>query len=340
MDHQKSLYHTLRTGILLCFSLGIAAVISCTHETSLNADTIEPVYFDTEVLPLFQNSCATSGCHDSATRKEGYDLSSYTSIIAKGIKPGDASGSAIYQSITGGEDLMPPGNPLPVEQRNLIRIWIEQGAEEVNDPNTNSTAGGGSGTPGDSTTSGALFCFTKDVHPILVSNCATSGCHDAATHEEGFDFSTYESTIRKGVNPGNASESKIYKVMTTDQYEDDFMPPSPRDPLNTEELSAIRKWINEGALNEVCTASCDPLAIDFTQNIAPIIKSYCEGCHQTSASSGGVTLETQTQIEATARNGSLVNTLNATNGYPKMPPSGSLTDCEIEQITNWVNSIN
>jgi uncharacterized membrane protein len=329
----------LKAFLFLILFGGLIVYSSCTHETTLQPDLQETVYFDTQVLPIFQNTCGVSGCHNSGTRKEGYDLSNYASIVSKGIVPGEASNSLIYKTITGDAKLMPPDNPLSIDQRTLIKLWIDQGASETFDPEANADTVVTDTTVTDSTGSGAPFCFSRDVHPILTSNCGTSGCHDAATHEEGYNFTSYETTISRGVVSGNANQSKIYKVITTSKNEDDFMPPSPRSALTNDQISAIRKWINEGLKNEECAVQCDSNSFDFITNISPLIKTYCQGCHQASSSNGGVILETEAQIKAIANDGRLVNTLNATNGFSKMPPVNNLTSCEIEQITNWVNSL-
>jgi len=319
-----------------CLSLiGLIIVFSsCTHETTLQPDLEEVVYFNTQVLPIFQNTCAVSGCHNSGTKEEGYDLSNYASIVSKGIIPGESSKSEIYKTITGKSELMPPNNPLSVEQRTLVRLWIDQGADETIDPESISDS-----IVIDSTAQGASFCFSRDVYPILTSNCGTSGCHDATTQEEGYNFTSYETTIARGVISGDANQSKIYKVITTSKNEDDFMPPSPRSPLTAAQISAIRKWIDEGIKNEECAVQCDANEFDFTINISPLVETYCQGCHQSGASNGGVILETEAEIRAIANDGRFVNTLNATNGYSKMPPVNNLTSCEVDQITNWINTL-
>jgi hypothetical protein len=40
---------------------------------------------------------------------------------------------------------------------------------------------------------GVTPTYTTGVKSILDGSCATSGCHDAITHQSGYDFSTYES---------------------------------------------------------------------------------------------------------------------------------------------------
>ena len=86
----------------------ISLVVSCTHEPFLVEDEgtvpVDPgcttngkVCFESNVLPIFQSSCARSGCHDATTREEDYVLDSYANIVKRGIKPGDANESKLYK---------------------------------------------------------------------------------------------------------------------------------------------------------------------------------------------------------------------------------------------------
>jgi hypothetical protein len=60
---------------------GNTTTIVC-NQTAVN-NTKDSVCFNTVILPFFSTNCATSGCHDSKTKAEGYDLSNYKSIISK-----------------------------------------------------------------------------------------------------------------------------------------------------------------------------------------------------------------------------------------------------------------
>ena len=42
---------------------------------------------------------------------------------------------------------------------------------------------------------GSAPTYTADTKSILDASCAKSGCHDAATHESGYDFSTYAAAM-------------------------------------------------------------------------------------------------------------------------------------------------
>ena len=37
--------------------------------------------------------------------------------------------------------------------------------------------------------------FSGKIAKILSNNCAVSGCHDAITHEQGLDYTTYSSAV-------------------------------------------------------------------------------------------------------------------------------------------------
>ena len=45
-----------------------------------------PVCFESEVLPIFQTNCATSGCHDAASNQKGYILDSYDNLFKKEVQ--------------------------------------------------------------------------------------------------------------------------------------------------------------------------------------------------------------------------------------------------------------
>lgn len=101
---------------------------SCRHDTD-QAELLPDICFEKDILPIFQTSCAISGCHNSSA-EGGYNLSDYEGIM-KGITPGEPLKSEIYTSlinIWSAEEMMPPDRPLSPEYRSLIKVWIEQGA--------------------------------------------------------------------------------------------------------------------------------------------------------------------------------------------------------------------
>ena len=238
--------YTVIIGILgLIFSLR-----SCNHDTG-QLEGLREVCFDTEVLPIFTSGCATANCHD-VNAADGYRLDSYEGIM-KGIDPGNSRSSKLYQTIVSREhDRMPPDHPLSKEERTLIRVWIDQGAEEVicYDPIIPVYE--------DTAWFNPLVCFQRDILPLFQSTCATTGCHDALTKEEDFDFSTYEG-ILTGLVAGDPEESKIYdKIKKTEPKDSlDRMPPPPYSPLKQAQIDSVYRWIVLGALDEDCGELCD-----------------------------------------------------------------------------------
>jgi len=110
------------------YGIGMLSLISCTHNPDLTK--VRTVSFNTEVLPIFQTNCATSGCHDNSTKESGYELNNYGNIMT-GISAGNANKSKLYKEISSPLITMPPSsrNPLNQDQRSLIYVWIEQGAK-------------------------------------------------------------------------------------------------------------------------------------------------------------------------------------------------------------------
>lgn len=107
-------------------------VSSCRHDTGIPAGLPE-ICFDRDVLPIFQNNCAMPGCHDGKGRVH-HNLTGYPGII-DAVTPGNPDQSHLYLAIIGrGENIMPPRNPLTIESRTIIRLWILQGAKPTTCP--------------------------------------------------------------------------------------------------------------------------------------------------------------------------------------------------------------
>lgn len=117
---------------LIIILIGSFALHSCKHQT-VDPSSLRTVCFEKEVLPIFQTSCAMTGCHGGAggdgSDQELY-LGDYNGIVSN-VTPGNPDQSRLYQTITSRwENTMPPKpyNPLNELQRTLIYTWIKQGA--------------------------------------------------------------------------------------------------------------------------------------------------------------------------------------------------------------------
>lgn len=314
-----------------CFSLFLLIlftaflwIISCTHTADITG--IPEVCFERDVLPVFQNNCAISGCHDGRGESD-LVLTNYVDI-SHSVVPGNPDASRSYKSITyiyGNK--MPPDKPLSAENRIIIRLWIEQGAGLTTCLDQHVPESG---------YVNPLACFSRDIQPVLMSLCASSGCHDATTHSGDYVYSSYSSTMQT-VTPGSPNNSKLYEVIRLSSGEDK-MPPAGNPQLTTSQIDSIEAWISYGALNQYCGETCDTLSIvTFSGVIWPVVQNSCTGCHSGSSPSGGVTLANYATVSASAANGGLINSLKGI-GVTKMPLGGSLSVCRIRQFEKWVNN--
>jgi hypothetical protein len=80
--------------------------------------------------------------------------------------------------------------------------------------------------------------FSKEIQPIVASNCAQSGCHDGIRKSA---LLTYQQIVRR-VKPGDAHHSSLYTTVI-----DLSMPP--KTPLSDDQAKSIYIWIMQGANN-------------------------------------------------------------------------------------------
>lgn len=200
------------------------------------------------------------------------------------------------------------------------------------------TTGGGNDTtlsPTDTT-----VCFTRDVLPILISNCTMAECHDATSPEEGIDLTSYTAVMqgrKRIVTAGNPSESKLYRsLIETDR--DEIMPPPPRS-LSSEQIALIARWIREGARNRDCSndnTGCDTTNVTYTTHVQPILARSCTGCHSGATPDAGINLTDRSVVAAMATTGRLYGSMAHKPGFAAMPPTGSkVDDCTLATIQAW-----
>ena len=178
--------------------------------------------------------------------------------------------------------------------------------------------------------------FQQSVLPLITSNCAMSGCHDAISHKEGVILTDY-TNISREVKVSSPTSSDLYKCLN--ETGDERMPPAPSAEFNIAQKSLLLKWIQQGAKNNTCsnTATCDTVNVTFSASVLPVLKTYCVGCHGAASPSAGIDLSTYAAVKVYAANGRLMGSITHAIGYKPMPSSTSkLGACEINQIKAWV----
>ena len=175
--------------------------------------------------------------------------------------------------------------------------------------------------------------FQNEILPIIVSNCAMSGCHDSHSAREGIVLTDYMSIINSDViHRGKPNKSELVDVLT--ETGEDLMPPSPCSALSADLIAKIEKWISQGAINNQCM-ECDSTLSSFSAGVWPIVQTNCQGCHSqaTSQNSYHVYNNYQDIIDDSS---AFWNSILGTNGYSIMPQNSTgLDDCKIKVIRNW-----
>lgn len=87
---------------------------------------------------------------------------------------------------------------------------------------------------------------------------------------------------------------------------------------------------------------CDTTVVaKFSSDVLPVMNVSCNtsGCHNTTAASSGVILDTYAGVKAQVANGRLMGSINQTSGFSAMPKgAGKLINCSIIKIQQWINS--
>lgn len=184
--------------------------------------------------------------------------------------------------------------------------------------------------------------FETQVLPLLISQCAMSGCHDAASHQEGIILTNYQQVMSTGkVKAFNPGGSDLYEAIM-ETKPDKRMPRPPAAALTADQKALIRKWIEQGAKNNTCNenyGACDTTNVTYSGYIAPLMSGTCTGCHSGTNPQGGLRLTTYSEVKASAQSGKLYGAIARLPGYAAMPQGGAaLSSCAVSKVKNWVDA--
>jgi mono/diheme cytochrome c family protein len=91
--------------------------------------------------------------------------------------------------------------------------------------------------------------FARDIQPILASKCVR--CHGPQTAEAGLRLDDRDAALRKlesgnrAVVPGHLETSELLRRISSDDASERM--PAEGDPLNLQQIAALRRWIAAGA---------------------------------------------------------------------------------------------
>ena len=202
------------------------------------------VKFESHVRPILEAACIS--CHgvDKAEGDLRLDTLEHTKAGGENgvvIVPGDPAESPFYTLTIlppDDDDVMPPkGKVLSLEQTEVLKQWIENGADW---PVATELAQ----TP--------RIDFVEDIQPILEFNCVS--CH-RDDHKDGeFSLTSKQAAFSESdsgysIIRFDPEESLLYTLTTLDPDDDDIMPPAKKgSPLVSEDTAKLRAWIQQGAV--------------------------------------------------------------------------------------------
>ncbi|HNM24836.1 MAG TPA: hypothetical protein PKL15_05370 [Saprospiraceae bacterium] len=188
--------------------------------------------------------------------------------------------------------------------------------------------------------SGDTVYFQNQILPLMISTCALSNCHNVQSHEEGVITTDY-AHIMQHIKPFYPNQSKIYKVII-DNDPGDRMPRPPASPWTQAQINLLKKWIEQGALNNACNENygqCDTSGVTYTAFVQPLVANYCLGCHGNSNPGAGIKLTSYNEVKACAQSGKFYNSIAWAPGYSAMPQNGNqLSACYVSKIRAWVEA--
>lgn len=215
-----------------CFFFLFAGVISGCNYRREKMDMPLGVVPTFAAVQQYVLSPKCMGCHSGAGSPMTVDLSSYETIMARGlVTPLNPEQSPLLDSIVKGR--MPKGNPLNEALVNLVRTWIEMGALK-------------SGSPVEDPPPQPTYEWISRY--VFEKRCNT--CHNGLHEKTKLNLLTYESLmayegeVLLAVEPGEPEFSLLYRSINNQT-----MPPV-GDKLKAEVVTAIRDWIASGASKE------------------------------------------------------------------------------------------
>ena len=234
---QKTMKHRLQ---LLSFAGAAALVTSVTPLRG--ADKVD---FALEIKPILESTCLS--CHDPEKHKGDLLLDTRAAALKGGKDKGAAfvagkpKESPLYTSTIlppGHDDIMPQkGDPLAREQTELLRAWIEQGADWPEGMKLQKVR---------------RISFVKDIQPILEFDCVS--CHREGHAKGELRMDTKDGTFKGGGNGpgivrGRPKSSPVYTSTIVSADDDKLMPPAKKGgPMPKERAELIRAWIEQGAI--------------------------------------------------------------------------------------------
>ncbi len=162
-------------------------------------------------------------------------------------------------NLTHGESFLTQFAPAPLRSAlGLPPVVAKKTPRAAATPTVVANAPAKSATPAAPTTPAAtsaapaasVTIYNDRVGPLLEQRCIT--CHKEEKHKGGLRMDSFAELMKGGdsgaaVVPGDTKASELFRRITLDPEDDEFMPGDGKPPLTPDEVKLIEQWIVEGA---------------------------------------------------------------------------------------------
>jgi mono/diheme cytochrome c family protein len=175
-------------------------------------------------------------------------------------------------------------------------------------------------------------------------------CHGAKVQKGGLDLRTFESILRGGesgpvIEAGQPEESLLFEAI----QEGRMPPPKEKQPLSTEEVESIGRWIAGLSANAVPTVA---EARESYQEVMAILRLRCVVCHGPRKQEGSLSLTRRADILKGGKSGPAIQTGHSSASLMiqkvrsgAMPPRDKIlsvgispiTDAELARVARWID---
>ncbi len=216
------------------------------------------VVFATQIRPILASRCYP--CHGPDIQQHGLRLDSLQAILTgsangKVVIPGDSQNSHVVRRLLGLEQPQMPygGPPLSAEQIDLVRKWIDEGAQgpDSTEPVVAAAAPIDDVKPAHNAPEKPVD-FNRDIRPILSDACFTCHGPEEKSRQGNLRLDTKESIFaeRNGygiIVPGSSATSRLYQKIGSKNDAFRMPPPWSGRSLTPKQIELFRQWIDQGA---------------------------------------------------------------------------------------------